>query len=237
LSGDGSWSFALDASGGFYNDIVAVATDNLGRQSTAPSDFALDTDIRHQPFATELESYDSTGNLLGSTFFKRNGAVYLQDSYAALPNGDSAYTYTAGSFFSGKAYTSFTDTYDASGSLLTHVENNSDGSHYIEIGGDDETVHAIGADSFASYGSNTHFVFHHGVGEETIYGFQAAGAGHDTVNLPASSAFWLTQILDHARDDGQGDATMNFGHGDTITFVGVSATQLENHAGDFRFHT
>jgi hypothetical protein len=237
LNGDGSWSFALDANTGSYNDIVAVATDNLGRQTTAPSDFDLNTAVRRQPFATELANYDSAGNLLGLTFFKRSGAVYLQDSYAALPNGDSAYTYTAGSFFRGKAYASFTDTYDASGSLVTHVENNSDGSHYIEIDGDNQTVRAIAADTFANYGSNTHFVFDHGVGAETIYGFQAAGAGHDTVNLPAPSAFWLTQILDHARGDGQGDATINIGHGDTITFVGVSVRQLENHAGDFRFHT
>ena len=125
LNGDGTWSFAFAYEPGFHTGLHAVATDGQGLQTTAPSFFDLTTGIVGEPYRTNLDSYDPASDAYqGSTFFGRDGAVYLQNSYRALPNGGETYTYTAGSFFRHKAYSTFADSYDADGDLTTHVETN-----------------------------------------------------------------------------------------------------------------
>ena len=78
-------------------------------------------------------------------------------------------------------------------------------------------------------------VFGPGLGAETIHGFNAAGRGHDTLDL-GSDAGKLAQILAHATGNGQGDTTLHLGHGDTITLTGVGVAELKHHKGDFAFH-
>ena len=94
---------------------------------------------------------------------------------------------------------------------------------------------ALGTDTFADNGSNTRFVFSHGVGAATIAGFEAGGGGRDSVVLPSSDASRIGQILTHAQDDGLGNTTLHLGRGDTITFDGIAAADLEAHPGVFRF--
>ena len=99
-----------------------------------------------------------------------------------------------------------------------------------------QVVAALGGDTFAANGSNTRFVFHRGVGDETIDGFKVSGPAHDRVSLPNSDSGRLAQILAQAQDDGLGDTTIKLGHGDTLTFAGVSGAALQKHAADFVSH-
>ena len=236
LNPDGTWSFAYHNGAGFHTALAAVATDQQGLQASTPSSYDLTTGVTGQPFTVSQDSYDpTTSNYLGSTFYKRGGAVYLADSYTALTDGASTYSYTQGTFFNNKAYSAFADTFDADGNVEQHVESNKDGSHYIEVDANGQTATALGTDLIVDYADSTRFVFSAGVGAETLYGFQVAGAGHDTVSLPPTEAGRLGQILATAQGDGQGDTTIKIGQGDSITFEGVTKAQLKNHRADFNF--
>ena len=235
LNDDGSWSFAFSNGPGFHTDLTAVVTDNQGLQASAPSYYDLTTGVRGQPYKVEQDSYDPSSYAYeGSTYFKRSGAVYLQSAYTALPEGGATYTYTAGTFFDDKVYTSFADTYDTEGNLKQHVENNADGSHYFDIEGDDQTVRALGSDVFSDNAISTRFVFGHQDGQETIYGFQSAGAGHDTLSMVHTDAAALANILASGRNDNTGSAVLNFGHGTVVTLDGVDIAEV--HLKDFLKH-
>ena len=236
LNPDGTWSFAYHNGPGFHTELAAVATDQQGLQAEAPSSYDLTTGVTGQPFTVSQDSYDpTTSAYLGSTFFKRGGTVYLADSYTALPDGASTYSYGQGTFFANKGYSAFADTFDVDGNLEQHVESNKDGSHYIEIDANGQQATALGTDTLVDYADTTRFVFSQGVGTETLYGFQVAGTGHDAVSLPSTDAGRLGQILATAQGDGQGDTTIHFGQGDSVTFEGVTKAQLKAHRGDFTF--
>ena len=101
--------------------------------------------ISSQPYSIEQDRYDGvTGAYLGSTYFRQNGAVYLQSSVTGDADGGSAVTYSEGTFFRRKSYFSFTDHYDAAGLLTQHVEANRSGSHNIEIDGHGVTALSLG---------------------------------------------------------------------------------------------
>ena len=236
VKANGTWSFAFDNGAGFHTGIQAVATDADGVQSTAPSYFDLTTDIRGAPYRTVQDSYDTTAFAYeGSTYYDRSGSVYFKSSFTADDEGQSTYSYSSGSFFEDKVYSSYSDMFDADGNLTQHVENNNDGSHTIRIDADNQTVAALGTDLFTNNGSQTRFVLDAAAGQETIMGFKVAGAGHDTIDLPDSQSSRLAKILASAQGVGQGDTTITFAPGDTITFAGVSVAQLQKHAQDFVF--
>ena len=235
LNDDGTWSFALSNGSGFHTDLTAVVTDNQGLQASAPSYYDLTTGVRGQPYKVEQDSYDPSSYAYeGSTYFKRNGTVYLQSAYTALPEGGATYTYTGGTFFDDKVYTSFADTYDTDGNLTQHVENNADGSHYFEIDGADQTVKALGSDVFSDNAESTRFIFGHQDGHETIYGFQAAAADHDTLSMVHTDAAALANILASGHNDSTGSAVLNFGHGTVVTLAGVDIAEV--HLKDFLRH-
>ena len=151
-----------------------------------------------------------------------------------ISNGDFTYSYANGSYFDNKIFSSFVDKYDANGDLLTHVENNNDGSHAQEIDANGQTVKALGTDTFADYANKTSFVFSPGFGQEAIYGFQATGAAHDTLHI-SSSAGTLAQVLSKATSDGQGGTTLNLGANDTIDLVNITKAELKANKHDFSF--
>ena len=236
LNGDGTWSFAFGPPAGFHTGLAAVATDSQGLQTTVPSNFDLTIGMSGQGYATALDNYDpTTGDYLGSTFFKRGGAIFYESTYAALPNGGSTCTYSGGAFFHGKDFTSFTDTYDAAGNLTQLAEINTDGSRSVDIEANGQTTEALGDDMFADHADKTRFVFHNGFGHDTISGFQATGSGHDVLQLPASDASKFAQILKSMTSDGQGDATLHLGGGNTIELIGITKAELKTNHHDLAF--
>ena len=234
LNGDGTWTYDFDQKKGFHTGITAVATDSQGLQTSAPSDYDLTTGVTGEPYKVIQDSYDANANFLGQTFFKPSGVVFLQSSYAPLPDGGSSYAYDAGSFLDDKDYTSFTDNLTADGTLTTHIEYDKDGSHYQEIDANKQTVTALGNDTFADYASSTRFIFGMNDGEEAIYGFKATGTDHDTLQL-SPGAGTLAQVLAKATSDGQGGTTLHLGAGDTVDLVNVTKAELKAHHSDFSF--
>ena len=236
-SATGTWSFAFDNGAGLHTDLQAVAYDTQGQQTVVPSNYNLTTGITGEAFTTSLDSYDgATGAYLGSTFYNQSGTVYVQSQYGTLPDGGSTVRYEDGTYFNGKAFSSVKASFDPGGDVTQRTTFNTDGSHFTQVSANRQVTQALGADIFQDTANSTHFVFHHGVGQETLYGFQAAGMGHDILSLPASDAGRLAQILHSAQGDGQGDVTINIGQGDTVTVMGVSVEGLKHHAADIRFH-
>ena len=236
-SSGGTWTYSFRGDERTVTGIRAVATDQQGQQTAVSSGTDVSIGISSQPYRIEQDRYDGvTGAYLGSTYLRQNGAVYLQSRVTGDADGGSAVTYSEGTFFRRKSYLSFTDHYDAAGMLTQHVEANRSGSHNIEIDGHGVTTLSLGQDTFTELGGQTQFVFDAGVGHELITGFVVKGGGHDVVSLPDSNASRLAGILAHAHTSGHGDTTISIGHGDTITFAGVSADGLRRHAGDFHFH-
>ena len=233
---NGSWTFLFKGAAGLHTEIHAVATDSLGRQTSEPSNYSFTTGIVGKPYDFTQSNFDPDTGLLTFQDFMEKGSDYLSDTVSRTSTGDVVHDYTQGSFFSAKTYSSFVDTVSAGGVLDTHVETDKDGSHLTEIDANQQTVRALGTDTFSNLADRTRFVFHPGVGTEAISGFHIGGAGHDIVSLPNADASRLAGMLAHATGDGQGDTTLKIGQGDTLTFVGLSVAQLQTHPGDFVFH-
>ena len=179
---------------------MAVATDTSGNSASAPSTFDLTTGVKSpipgQPYTAVQDRYDAGGNFLGQTFFQRRGAVLFSSSFAPLPDGGLSYTYSGGTFFNDKPYSSFTDDYTAPGiPASVEILNNTDGSHTITAQEGGVTLHSIGQDTMVGAGSSDRFVFSPGFGHDTISDFVARGPGHDTLVLPSADASRLAQIL------------------------------------------
>jgi len=78
-----------------------------------------------------------------------------------------------------------------------------------------------------SIGGNDTFVFHPGEGAQTINNFNPQ---NETIELDHFANIQNVQELAAAiTSDGQGDAVIELGHGDSIAVAGVSATFLQQH--------
>lgn len=239
LGDDGTWSFNLAGDGTYQDGLHAVATDDAGATATAESsNNVLYTGTRFPGYDMVVDSTDpATGSYTGSTYFKRDGTVFLQTRYTALADGGSRVAGTGGSYFADKDFSSYSDTYDADGTLVKWVKSDADGSRSVNVTGDDQIVHLMGSDTVWAEGADTRFVYQPGAGNQTIYNFIASGAGHDTLSLPAAERGSLSQILQEAQSDGHGGTTLNLGGGGTIDVFGVGVDDLRANPADFRFRS
>jgi Ca2+-binding RTX toxin-like protein len=100
----------------------------------------------------------------------------------------------------------------------------SSGAETLDGGAGNDTLNGrAGADTF---------VFKTGYDADTIDGFTAKGASHDTINL----SFQAIQSFDDLKPlmaNDHGDAVIDFGHGDTLTLTGVAVKNLTE--ADFHF--
>lgn len=127
-------------------------------------------------------------------------------------------------------------TFDAEGRLVGYTQTQTDGTHFTEIDARGQTVAALGNDTFSNQAHRTTFTFDHGFGTEIITGFHVAGPGHDVIDLPASDAGRLAQILAHGTSSADGSAVLHLGRDDSITLVGVGLADVQAHPRDFSFH-
>jgi hypothetical protein len=82
------------------------------------------------------------------------------------------------------------------------------------------------------------FTFHAGIGADTILNFQL---GTDSLNFTDGTNYHLAPTISHTEainllsliTSTNGDAVIDFGHGDTVTFAGVSTAGLQNHVNHF----
>ena len=200
-----------------------------------PTGVTIITGITDQPYATQVEVTEpGTTQLLRDDFYGVRGFKLYTATPTALPDGGTSLTYSDGTFFRGKDYFGFVDSYDSSGSIGQHTEYGRDGVNTTDVLGLGQTVHAVGYDTFNEYSGATKFIIGEGVGAETFNGFRVGGLNHDTVNLPDTDAGRLGQILAHATTNDLG-TTLHLGHGDSLTFSDVSAGALRRNARDFTF--
>ena len=237
LNPDGTFSFT-DHVGRVPQSLTFTETNGQGGTALAGAPFDLVAGIRHSPYVAQQDSYDpDTGAFTGQTFFNRDGSVVYRDTYTDNGDGTSSYTYSDGTFFNGKRYSSFTESYGSDGTLLTETRERNDGSRAVIVDTPDQSVESGYSDIFRNQNQpDTNFVFSPGFGYDQVHGFTAAGGGHDILDLPASDFTDIADVLRHTQDTGGGAVIHDPTSGDAILVAGVSKDELVHNRQDFSFH-
>lgn len=241
VSPDGLWSIDDAIGSDMQSGIHAVESLADGTTSTVQSDFNLTAGIAGELYAAVQDSYDpATHAFTGQTFFAEDGSVVYTDTYTALSSYTAQYRYSDGSFFDGKAYTSFTDTYNTYPSGSTFQEEARDmrnGSHVAIV----EVPHTQLASNyrdniFNNEKGDTRFVFSRGYETDVVHGFIAQGYVHSTVDLPWGDFNGRPGVLGHTRDTAAGALITDPMSGDTILLANVSKAELAADRKLVAFH-
>ena len=236
VSADGTWSIAVRAGRSFVTGIEATAVDAAGNQATAPSSYDLTFAIKGQPYRVTQDSYDpQSGSYTGSTYFKRDGGELYHSTFAPRPNGAGAYTYTGGSFFDDKTYGSFTDVYDADGTVKFQSQHNEDGTVATAGQKDGITVPNIPNNTITANGADDRFVFTPRAGQSVITDFQASGEGHDVIAFVGTELSSLADVLRNTTMRGD-DAVIHITPTASVELAGVSKEQISQAPSAFKFH-
>ena len=123
---------------------------------------------------------------------------------------------------------------------VTESWTNADGSTGIATIADNVEAYAPGAPIFAlsghdtltGAGGNDEYVFAQPIGNDTIYNFNAATDKIDLIGFANVASF--SNIQANIAEDGNGDAVITIGAGETITLQGVNPASLT--AADFVFN-
>ena len=231
---DGTFAFIAHVPANGQDAISATLTDGAGAGTTAVAPFVFTTGIGGLPYHATEDHYDTTsGDYLGTTYYRADARVLYQSLYTAEPDGSASQTYAGGTHFRGKAFSSMTDIIAADGTPSEHVENGRDGSHTIDVLAPVQTVNAIGTDTIDATGQgSTSFVFQPGFGNDTVTGFATKGPGHDVLNLASADFAGIAQVLAHTRNTDAGAVITDTRSGDTITLAGVTKAELKAHAAN-----
>ena len=235
---DGTWSITDNNGPDAKTSIFGVATDGAGNTTMAGAPYDLTAGIKGEPFKAKQDRYDpATGTFTGQTFFARDGSVVLNSSYTDHGNGTVSYSYSGGSYFDNRNYSSFTDLYQSDGSLLTRTQNRNDGSDKITVTAAGQSVASNLDDTFNANGqADTRFVFTSGFGHDVVQNFVAAGQGHDMLDLPQSEFTSIAEVLRNTHNTAGGAVITDPTTQETIKIVGVNKRDLSQHKSDFTFH-
>jgi hypothetical protein len=178
-----------------------------------------------KPYASFENHVNSSGALTSQTSFNRNGSVYLGDTVASDGHGGLDYTYSSGSYFTGKPYASFESDVNSSGSLAERTFHNRDGSQQIE-------GFVTGLTLTGGQGDTT-FVFEGAFGAEIVGDLLShlTGKTHDTISIPSFATF--NALLAATHDNGQGNAVITVSPGNTATLLGVDKATMMSNPLDF----
>ena len=131
---------------------------------------------------------------------------------------------------------------DYTGALTLHVTEswtNADGSNALTVLTDNVEAYAPGNPIFAISGNDyltgssaaDLFVFAQPIGVDIVHNFDVA---HDQIDLIGYAGFnSFADVQTHLANDGNGDAVLTLGDGQSITFAGVDASLFT--AADFAF--
>ena len=234
--GAGTWSFRLEDSPGAKTGLTAVATAGDGVTASAPSHYDLTTGIRGLPYTARQDSYDAEGDLVGQTFFRQRGAIYLQTATTTNPDGSYSVLTTGGGYFAKLPYFAIEDDFSAAGRPTEEDVYCKDGHQTVQGLVGHRSLDSIADDTFLPTGKGNSFVFTRGFGQDTITAFNLAGPGHDTISLPEGASARLGAILAGATTDAAGNAVLQINPHDAITVEGVSAADLLRNRRDFTVH-
>ncbi len=137
--------------------------------------------------------------------------------------------------------TDFNDTLEGDGavnSLIGHQGNDMllglSGADSLTGGGGADTLEGgTGADTLSGNNGDDTFIYDLGDGADTITGFVAGALSDDVLDLGIGAAFDTFSEVQAVTSQVGLDTLIDFGGGDTITLVGVTAINL--HADDFFF--
>ena len=99
--------------------------------------------------------------------------------------------------------------------------------------GNDRLIGGAGNDSLDGGVGTDSFVFDKAFGKDTITGFVAAGAGHDTIDFSTAAFGSFAAVKSHMVQSGA-NVVITLDAADTITLKGVTLASLS--AADFSFH-
>lgn len=237
LNPNGNFSFVDKVGAAAQSNIIATETKSNGDTIRQTADFALTADVTGQPYVAAEDVYNKKGELTNETFFKKNGEVLYKDTVHEHGNGTTAYTYSEGTYFDNKRYSSFTDVYSSDGQLLRTTYDNKGGAKFTDLDTPGQTVGSGHDETFNATGEgDTRFVFTPGYGQDTILGFKAAGSQHDKLDLPSSDFASIADVLRQTHNAGDGVVIHDATSGDTIRLAGVDKAELKAHKSDFSFH-
>jgi hypothetical protein len=149
------------------------------------------------------------GNLTVGALSESNGTVSVDFGFSL---DDDQINLAAGQTVTQSYQVSLTDAHNAAVSATQTVS--------VSIGG----------------AGNDNFVFAPGVGADTVVNFNAQ---QDTIELDHfAQAQTVQELQSLITTDAHGDAVINLGHNDSITFANTTTVQLQQaiHAGHVLFH-
>ena len=190
----------------------------------------LPADVTYSGAENQNGDFTATYNL---------GENNLTDVTATLNDREGgSFTQALPESFSGIPGHAGVTTYSDDGSQVLSQSNvRRNGSQAVNVEAPGLTLQSNDFDTFNNnHHQNTNFVFNSGFGIDVIQGFQLGGAGHDTLELPASDFTNLADVLRHTGDV-QGSAFITDPKtGDAIRLAGVSTAELKAHPKDIAFH-
>jgi hypothetical protein len=225
LSGVAGQSYSaleLDYDGGTYTGYRAFYTATEGSYNAEEVDVSAATNEVTRVVYSGLDAATYPYSSLEETF---SGGALVSQTYNFTNVG-------------GQGFHAYHVTEDAAGNPLQETLDNNDGTHNTIGFADGQTLVSRGDDLFTGGGAGETFVFNriYGHAEITDFGTHLAGAGHDTISLPAAEFADFNAMLAATHDVGA-NAVIESSDGDSVVLDNVSLAMLSTASpDDFFFH-
>ena len=240
LTENGTWSFTRGPLSDGWLTFVAEVTDQAGNTATASVmvDDRIPAGVAGSPIdlaLTDPSAAQATGPItvtvagLPPDWSLNNGSDLGNGTWTVRASDLSALTVTTAATYAGAMVLNITENWPAA-----------DGSTAMATVADNVEAYAPGAPIFALPGNDTltgggdsnEFVFAQPIGNDTIYNFHVATDKIDLIGFANIVGFG--DIQPTLTSDGNHNAIITLGAGETITLKGVDAASLT--ANDFLFN-
>ena len=217
---------------------MAVVTDNAGNTATASITESDPAGVAGSPInlaLTDPSGGQATGPItltftgVPSDWSLNEGTNLGNGTWTVQTNDLSALTVMTAAAYTGAMVLGVTETWtNANGSTGTAIVADN-----VEAYAPGTPIFALsGNDTLTGAGGNDEFVFAQPIGNDTIYNFNVATDKIDLIGFANIASF--NDIKGSIASDGNGDAVITIGAGETITLHGVNAASLT--AADFVFN-
>jgi Ca2+-binding RTX toxin-like protein len=184
------------------------------------------------PIGVNLVTYQTNVGTYMSTL---HNSGTISGSYAAVQGGDGNDTvFNAGTMDGKVLLNGGNDIYQGKGGLVLGLVDGGKGNDVL-VGGNngDKFSGGIGHDVITGRGGADQFIFSTKFDADTITDFHAKGSVHDWLDLSNMKGFDNFGDLAGHMHEHNGDAVLNFGHGDVLTLHEVDFHDLSK--ADFMF--
>ena len=180
----------------------------------------------------------------GSFTFTDQVGAHAQGFITATLTDGAGQTATAAAAFdlqggiTGAPYVAEQNVYDSTtGAIASTSLFRKNGSRVVDVEEPGQTLTSGWFDTFVNGSQpDTTFVFDPGHGLDTVQGFRAGGADHDTISLAASDFTSIADILSQTQQVHGGVVIHDPTSGDTVRLAGIGKVALVNNRRDFTLH-